>query len=74
MKIITKHYEEGIKNQFIPMLGNLSIIGSPISLVNRIGSGVKDFIELPSEGFNVGLKEGGKGIAKGTGSLFKNTF
>lgn len=44
LKHVIKHYEEGIKSQFIPMLGNLSIIGSPISLATRIGSGFKDFI------------------------------
>lgn len=29
---------------------------------------------MPSEGFNVSPLEGGKGLAKGAGSLMKNTF
>lgn len=42
------HYKEGISKMLIPMIGNLSILGSPISLVQRIGSGIKDLVELPS--------------------------
>ncbi len=52
----------------------MSILGNPISLVNRIGSGFKDLVTLPAQGFNRGPLEGGKGIAKGTRSLFKNTY
>jgi vacuolar protein sorting-associated protein 13A/C len=56
------------------MIGNLAFLGSPISLAQRIGSGFKDLIELPSEGFTISPLEGGKGLAKGAGSLVKNTF
>ncbi len=35
----------------LPMIGNLTILGSPVTLVQKIGSGFKDFIELPAEGF-----------------------
>lgn len=56
------------------MIGNLAILGSPVSLAQRIGSGFKDLIELPAEGFNNGALEGGKGLARGAGSLVKNTF
>lgn len=58
----------------LPLIGNLSIIGSPLSLAQRIGSGFKDLIELPSEGFTIGPLEGTKGLAIGAGSLVKNTF
>lgn len=30
------------------MIGNLAILGSPLSLAQRIGSGFKDLIQLPS--------------------------
>ena len=56
------------------MIVNLAILGSPLSLAQRIGSGFKDLIELPSEGFNNGALEGGEALAKGAGSLVKNTF
>ena len=69
-----KHYQDGIYKMIIPVLGNLSILGSPVSLAQRIGSGFKDLIELPSEGFTRSPLEGGKGLAKGAGSLVKNTF
>jgi hypothetical protein len=71
---LQKHYQEGISKVILPMIGNLAILGSPLSLAQRIGSGFKDLIELPSEGFNVSTLEGGKGLAKGAGSLVKNTF
>lgn len=45
---LRKHYEEGITKVILPMIGNLAILGSPLSLAQRIGSGFKDLIELPS--------------------------
>ena len=68
------HYKDGTYETIIPLIGNLSILGSPVSLAQRIGSGFKDLIELPSEGFSRNPLEGGKGLAKGAGSLMKNTF
>ncbi len=56
------------------MIGNLTILGSPITFVNKIGSGFKDFVQLPIEGFEISPLEGGKGAFKGAGSLLSNTF
>ena len=39
-----KHYQDGVYKMIIPVLGNLSILGSPVSLAQRIGSGFKDLI------------------------------
>ena len=47
-KHLMKHYQQGISKMLIPMIGNLSILGSPISLAQRIGSGFRDLVELPS--------------------------
>ena len=33
------------------MIGNLSILGSPMVLVKKLGSGFRDMVELPFEGF-----------------------
>lgn len=52
----------------------MSILGNPVSLVNRIGSGFKDLYDLPAEGFETSALEGGKGLARGARSLFQNTF
>lgn len=58
----------------LPMIGNLTILGSPITFVQKIGSGFKDLVELPSEGFDISPLEGGKGVAKGAASLLSNTI
>ena len=52
----------------------MSILGNPVSLASKIGSGFKDLIELPAEGFDISPLEGGKGIARGARSLLQNTF
>jgi len=31
----------------LSMIGNLTILGSPVTLVQKIGSGFKDLVELP---------------------------
>jgi len=48
IKFVQEHYKEGISKMILPMIGNLTILGSPLTLVQKIGSGVKDFIELPA--------------------------
>lgn len=52
----------------------MSILGSPVSFAQRIGTGFKDMIDLPADGFKAGALEGGKGIARGARSLLQNTF
>jgi hypothetical protein len=32
----------------LPMIGNLTILGSPVTFVQKIGSGFKDLVELPA--------------------------
>ena len=71
---IIKTYTANIYSTILPLLGNMSILGNPVSLVNKIGTGFKEFIELPAEGFSISAVEGGKGLTKGTKSLLKNTL
>jgi vacuolar protein sorting-associated protein 13A/C len=58
----------------LPMIGNLTILGSPVTFVQKIGSGFKDLVELPAEGFETSPLEGGKGMYRGAKSLLTNTF
>lgn len=51
---LLKHYQDGIIKMLLPMIGNLTILGSPITFVQKIGSGFKDLVELPAEGFEIG--------------------
>lgn len=48
---LVKHYQDGMSKMILPMIGNLTILGSPITFVQKVGSGVKDLVELPAEGF-----------------------
>ena len=55
------------------ILGNLDILGNPVSLFSNVGDGVVQFFNEPIKGFIKGPKEGFIGIAKGSGALIKNT-
>lgn len=71
---LIKHYQDGIAKMVLPMIGNLTILGSPITFVQKIGSGFKDLVELPAEGFEVSALEGTKGVVRGAGSLIGQTI
>ncbi len=45
------------------IVGNLDIIGNPVSLFNNVGNGVVDFFDKPMDGFVKGPIEGFYGIA-----------
>uniref|UniRef100_A0A7S3N7J5 Vacuolar protein sorting-associated protein 13 DH-like domain-containing protein n=1 Tax=Euplotes harpa TaxID=151035 RepID=A0A7S3N7J5_9SPIT len=71
--ILKDRYMIRLKRNLFSILGASSLIGNPIQLVNNVSSGVKDFFYKPIEGFVEGPIEGGKGLVKGTGSLFRHT-
>jgi len=70
---ITQHYTRAAMSQFLHFVFGAEILGSPISLVSNLGTGVKDFFTEPAQGFTRSPAEFGVGIAKGTSSLIKNT-
>jgi hypothetical protein len=41
---LIKYYKDRLYKMIIHMIGNLTILGSPITFVNKIGSGFKDFV------------------------------
>ena len=45
-----------------------------MTLVDRLGTGFYDFFHEPALGFVAGPEQFGKGLAKGTQSLIKNTL
>ena len=71
--ILHQRYMMMLRRNILSILGASSLIGNPIQLVNSFGSGVKDFFYKPIEGLVEGPIEGGKGVLKGTGSLFKHS-
>lgn len=41
---VVKHYKENIMSTILPLIGNMSILGNPVSFAQRIGTGFKDMI------------------------------
>lgn len=56
---VASHFKDNILDAILPLIGNMSILGNPVSLVSRIGSGFKDLYVLPAEGFKGGALAGG---------------
>ena len=71
--IILTHLKDQNRKNIAKIVGNLDIIGNPVSLFSNVGNGVVDFYEKPVVGFVKGPIEGFVGIGKGTSSLIKNT-
>jgi hypothetical protein len=46
--LLLKNYQDSMSKMILPMIGNLTIIGSPVTFVQKLGSGFKDFLELPA--------------------------
>lgn len=53
-------------------MGSFEFLGSPVNLVNNLGTGVYDFFYEPAKGITQSPLQFGKGVAKGVGSLAKN--
>ena len=70
---IIKHYTRQLWKQIHRVLGSFDFLGNPVGFLDHIGTGVRDFIYEPLEGFKAG---GGfrKGLAKGTSSLVNNAL
>lgn len=63
-----------MKKNVFTLIGSTSLLGNPRKFVATLNRGVSDFIKEPGNGYRQGgVKEMGKGVAKGTGSLMKNT-
>lgn len=54
---------------FHRLIGSLELLGSPGSLVERVGSGLKDFVVYPYQGIFQGPTGFLTGLGHGVGSL-----
>lgn len=73
-KKITKHYTRQFWNQLYKIFGSIELLGNPVSLVNNIGTGMKDMFYEPLHSLATGkeTKHGhkfGKALAYGAASL-----
>lgn len=70
--LIVKNYmKQGIM-QFYKIIGSVDLIGNPIGLVDKLGSGVYEFFNEPRKGLLKGPEQFISGIGKGVRSLLSN--
>ena len=70
---IIAHYTRQAIGEWYKIIGSAHILGSPVTLVDKLGTGVYDFFHEPAQGFVAGPEAFAVGLAKGTHSLLKNT-
>eukprot|EP00727_Mastigamoeba_balamuthi_P014733 m51a1_g9886 hypothetical protein (3388) ;mRNA; f:25606-36846 len=73
MSRVARHYRLQVMSQVYRILGSFDMIGSPLSLVETLGTGVFDFFHEPVAGIVKSPQAFGKGLAVGTLSLINNT-
>lgn len=69
---LAMHYAAGALFRAGWVVGSLEILGSPVSLVRSIGTGVADFFRLPYEGLTRGPGAFVSGVSRGTSSFVKH--
>lgn len=67
--LLISHYARQGMFQFYKVLGSSDLIGNPVGLLDKIGTGFIEFFNEPRKGFLQGPDKFGKGIAKGINSL-----
>lgn len=72
MSNLIQHYSKRGITQFYKILGSSDLIGNPIGLVDKLGTGFMEFFNEPRKGFLQGPSAFGIGLAKGVGSLVTN--
>eukprot|EP01114_Cavostelium_apophysatum_P004048 TRINITY_DN1418_c0_g1_i1.p1 TRINITY_DN1418_c0_g1~~TRINITY_DN1418_c0_g1_i1.p1 ORF type:complete len:3212 (-),score=1062.70 TRINITY_DN1418_c0_g1_i1:26-9661(-) len=71
---ITQHYTRQGMQEVYKILGSADFLGNPVGLLGNLGTGVVDFFVEPAQGLIKSPQDFGKGLAKGTSSLVKNTI
>mmetsp|Transcript_2664 Transcript_2664/g.3681 ORF Transcript_2664/g.3681 Transcript_2664/m.3681 type:complete len:152 (+) Transcript_2664:2677-3132(+) len=67
------YYKTQLKSNTLRLFGGANLFGNPVGFIGTVGSGFKDFYYEPAKGFHKSYRDGGYGLAKGTGSLLRNT-
>jgi len=69
--ITAKYRNQGIL-QIYKIIGSSDLIGNPVNLAGKIGTGFVEFFNEPRKGFVNGPIQFGAGVAKGVNSLVSN--
>lgn len=70
--MIIKNYARQGVMQFYKIIGSSDIIGNPVGLVNKFGTGFMELVSEPSKGLLRGPDEFVGGVGKGVQSLVSN--
>jgi vacuolar protein sorting-associated protein 13A/C len=70
--MLIKHYVQQGIIEFYKIIGSSDLIGNPVGLVDKLGTGFIEFFNEPRKGFLQGPKKFGEGVAKGLNSLVSN--
>ncbi|CAG9327163.1 unnamed protein product [Blepharisma stoltei] len=71
--VISNYIRQGIF-QFYNLIGSIDILGNPIGLIDKLGTGVFEFLNEPAKGALKGPKAFAHGIEKGIRSLVGNVI
>lgn len=71
--VVGAHFAQEAKWQIYKIIGSVGILGNPVGLVNKLGSGVYSFFYEPINGIAQGPSHFAAGLAKGTLSLLDGT-
>ena len=70
---IGMHYAQQGKGQVYKIIGSIGILGNPVGLVNKLGSGITMFFYEPIQGIQQGPGHFIAGIGQGTAALVGGT-
>jgi hypothetical protein len=71
---IGQHYKIQLIRQMYKFLGAIDVLGSPMSLVSNLSTGVYDFVYDPLQSLVTSPQDVVQGFAKGTSSLIINSI
>jgi vacuolar protein sorting-associated protein 13A/C len=69
---LTKNYTRQGVLQFYKLIGSSDLLGNPVGLIDKLGTGVFEFFNEPRKGLLKGPKEFVGGVGKGVKSLLTN--
>ncbi|KAK3275586.1 hypothetical protein CYMTET_16293 [Cymbomonas tetramitiformis] len=73
MNQIARHFFFQALHEIYKILGSVEFLGTPVTLLSNLGTGVVDFFYEPAKGFVHSPEDFARGIAAGTISLLKNS-
>jgi hypothetical protein len=72
VSMLTRNYTRQGILQFYKLIGSSDLLGNPVGLIDKLGTGVFEFFNEPRKGLLKGPKEFVGGVGKGVKSLVTN--